>query len=182
MILRRAFAAVAAALAFAQPAQALAPSPRTMSSMQALDVLEEVVRATGTDVQVIACTKPNLYGFYQYDVDNYTGEVTDRIVLCKNGPIDWTNPRSALETLQHEATHVAQACSTGGAIYNHQTHMWMLDQLPADDLHSLTGYEDSALPYEIEAFYFENQQAEVVIDLVLENCSKQIEARRRSLT
>ena len=169
------------AAATAAPALALAPSPRTMTSTQAIGVLTEVVEATGTDVQAIHCKRGNVYGFYQYAVNESTGVVTDRVVLCTNGPIDWNNARSVLETLQHEAVHVAQACQ-GGPLFNKQWHFEALEAMPREDIESLGLYEVADLPYEIEAFLFENMPAELVIQLVLQSCERQIDARVRSLT
>ena len=174
MKIRNTIAAVAAALAFAAPAHALAPSPRTMSPMQAIDVLENVVNAAGTDVQVLQCDRP-VYGFYQYIPPTNGRPAVDRVVLCQgNGAIDWSNPLSVLETLQHEATHVAQYCKNG-LLFDERYHPVMVNTLPRVDAQVLGQYDPEDIPLEIEAFYMENQPAEVVIDAVLENCEKYIQ-------
>ena len=173
-MIRRTFAAVAAALAFAAPAQALAPMPNTMSPMQAIDLLETVINAAGTDVQIRHCDRP-VYGFYQYIPPTETTPAVDRVVLCTgNGAIDWSNPLSVLETLQHEATHVAQYCKNG-LLFDERQHPMLANTLPRGDAQVLTQYSVEDIPLEIEAFYMENQPAEVVIGAVLESCDEYIQ-------
>ena len=76
---------------------------------------------------------------------------------------------------------MAQACK-GGPLYSKEWHWEAINAMPQEDLNSLQLYDVEDLPYEIEAFLFENLPAELTIQLVLQECKQQIDARIRSLT
>ena len=146
------------------------------SSIDASNIadLKAAVEASGTEVIERSCTAEDdkdAYGFYEYEAKD-GNVITDQLVVCTNNT---GNSKTAiyLETLKHEATHVAQACRGFDPVLGYtQTHLAKLVSATYEVSSIYDNYEQHQHYVELEAFYMESQSTQDVTDLVNDNCQE----------
>jgi len=143
--------------------------PAGAHSWTAIEKTITEVEKTGTEVVIRDCSadRPRVYGYYRFN----QAEGIDRLVICDN-ETNMRNPTAVWETLSHEATHVAQACQ-GETIFKDEFIPEMIAELKVrrpSYLRLLQEYPEHHRAKELEAFWVELQDEEVINDLLKHFC------------
>ena len=143
-------------------------APSFASSWTDVEELTDLIKKTGTKVQLLDCPAGKL-GFYQFDKD----KSIDRLVVCKNN-VDMTDADAVWEVVSHEATHVMQACQGGPVIADNYVPRVLreLQETAPHYYNTLQQYRGDHKRVELEAFWMELRTPAVVQDWMVTYCFK----------
>ena len=145
-----------------------AAPPAAANTLAAIQRLEELINAAGTETQVRDDCSANHAGYYERD-----GKGIDRLVVCRN-TVDMADMEAVWEVMAHEGTHVMQACTSGPALQDAQIPRTLRElRTLAPHYAKLIneGYHTRDQRLEAEAFWMELQDPALVIALFERNCA-----------
>ena len=129
-------------------------------------LLTAAVEATGTTIVEKVCGG----GYGRYELHTKGREVLlDRLTMCTDAI--GTDKALYMETLRHEAVHVAQACN-GWDSATGRSETWLKTQMGKDyniDV-LLDGYDEAHHYNELEAYYLESKTTAEIIGVVEDAC------------
>ena len=146
-------------------------TPSFASSWSDVKTLVELVKQTGTTVQIKDCSedRPGAQGYYRYSKE----QNIDLLVICSNST-DMSDSNAVWEVVVHEATHVMQYCNNGTVVKDtYVPRMYRELQEVAPHYYAiLQQYRGDHKRLELEAFWMELRAPATPIQWIKDFCFK----------